>query len=242
MKQVLLVVVCLFVATAALAQQPTRSEYGLPPGSWSIGCGPRLKRGPVVDLYKTGSSVLTGITVRDIWLENRSKQNVAGVKIAWRVYDTSQEKTTLLQAETPKFLAVPLNAGEKRKVSYPVVSFATVYRPLLHGKKQLEGDYRIEVWVSDVRFTDETAEQGFAAFAHVKKVKPKAGAAAAFLDVRRRKGDRRAVHQRLRNQLVGWRRERWRRRVDVDARGGQRRRVTRHVGTGASCRLVRSLG
>jgi hypothetical protein len=135
-----------------------------------------LKRGDVVDLYKTGSSVLTGITVRDIWLENRSKQVVAGVKIAWRVYDTSQKETTLLQGETPKYLAVPLNAGEKRKVSYPVVSFAQVYRPLLHGKMQLEGDYRIEVWVSHVRFTDETAE-GFAAFAHVKKAKSQADAA-----------------------------------------------------------------
>ena len=184
MKQVLLVVVCLFVATEALAQQPARSRYGLPPGPWSIGCGPRLERGTVVDLYKTGSSVLTGITVRDIWLENRSKQVVAGVKIAWRVYDTSQKEATLLHGETPKYLAVPLNAGEKRKVSYPVVSFAKVYRPLLHGKKQLEGDYRIEVWVSDVKFTDETAEQGFAAFAHVKKVNSKADAAAAFVEVK----------------------------------------------------------
>ena len=184
MKQVLLVVVCLFVASEALAQQPARSEYGLPAGSWSIGCGPRLKRGPVVDLYKTGSSVLTGITVRDMWLENRSNHSVAGIKVAWRIYNTSQKETTLLQGETPKFLAVPLNAGEKRKVSYPVVSFARVYRPLLHGKKQLEGDYRIEVWVSDVRFTGETAEEEFAAFAHVKKEKPKAGAAVAFLEVK----------------------------------------------------------
>ena len=92
MKQVLLVVVCLFVATEALAQQPTRSEYGLPLGSWSIGCGPRLERGPVVDLYKTGSSVLTGITVRDIWLENRSNQSVAGIKVAWRIYNTCHQR------------------------------------------------------------------------------------------------------------------------------------------------------
>jgi hypothetical protein len=172
-----MVVVFLFVATEALTQQPARSRYGLPPGSWSVSCGPSLKRGDVVDLYKTGSSVLTGITVRDIWLENRSKQSVAAVKIAWKVYDISQKETTLLQGETPKFLAVSLNPGEKRKVNYPVVSFANVHRPLLHGKMQLEGDYRIEVWVSDVRFTNETAEQGFAAFAHVKKVNSKADAA-----------------------------------------------------------------
>lgn len=182
MKRLLLIVVCLLVATEALAQQPARSNYGLPPGPWSVSCGPRLKqRGPVVDLYKTGSSVSTGITISDIWLENRSKQGVAGVKIAWRIYDTSQNETTLLQGETPKFLAVPLNAGEKRKVSYPVVTFAKVYRSLLRGGRELEGDYRIEVWVSDVRFADdETGKQGPAAFAHVKKPNPKA----AFVEVK----------------------------------------------------------
>lgn len=184
MKQLLLVVVCLVIATEALAQQPAQSNYGLPAGAWSVSCGPRLKqRGPIVDLYKVGSSVLTGITVRDVWLENRSKQNIAGVKIAWKVYDTSQEETPLLHGETPKFLAVPLNAGEKRKVSYPVVSFARIYRPLLHGRSELQGNYRIEVWVSDVRFTDETRQQGLAAFAHVKKLNRKADAAAAFIEV-----------------------------------------------------------
>lgn len=47
MKHLLLVVVCLIVATEALAQQPARSNYGLPPGFWGVSCGPRLKqRGP----------------------------------------------------------------------------------------------------------------------------------------------------------------------------------------------------
>jgi hypothetical protein len=185
MKQLLLVVVCLIIATEALAQQPAPSNYGLPPGPWTVSCGPRLKqRGPKVDLYKVGSSVLTGITVRDVWLENRSKQGVAGVKIAWRVYDTSQEQTTLLEGETPKFLAVSLNAGEKRKVSYPVVSLAKIYRPLLRGKSELQGNYRIETWVSDVRFSDETSQQGLAAFAHVKKLNSKADAAATFVEVK----------------------------------------------------------
>lgn len=185
MKQMLWVVVCLMVATETVAQQPALSKYGLPPGPWSVSCGPRLKqRGPVVDLYKVGSSAVTGITVVDVWLENRSKQGVAGVKIAWRVYDTSQEETTLLQGETPKFLAVPLNAGENRKVSYPVVSFAKIYRPLLRGRNELQENYRIEVWVSDVRFADGTGQQGPAAFAHVKKLNSKADAATPFVEVK----------------------------------------------------------
>lgn len=204
MKQLLLIVVCLIIGTEALAQQPTRSKYSLPPGPWSVSCGPRLKqRGPVVDLYKVGSSVLTGITVADVWLENRSKQGVAGVKIAWRVYDTSQEETTLLQGETPTFLAVPLNAGENRKVSYPVVSFAKIYRPLLRGRRELQENYRIEVWVSDVRFADETGQQELAAFAHANKLNSKAAAAPAFVKV---KSEPAPVEQELgcQNQQCYW--------------------------------------
>ena len=182
MKRLLLIVVCLILATEALAQQPVRSRYGLPAGQWSLGCGPLLRPGSVVDLYKTGSSVLTGITVRDVWLENRSKQGVAGVKVAWRVFDISQKQATLLQGDTPKFLAVSLKPGEKRKVSYPIVSFAKVYRPLLRGKRELEGNFRLEVWVSDVRFTDGTGEQGAIAFAHMKKVNSKTDT--AFVEVK----------------------------------------------------------
>jgi hypothetical protein len=204
MKRLLLIVVCLIVPTQALAQQPTRSKYGLPPGPWTVSCGPRLKqRGPVVDLYKVGSSALTGITVTDVWLENRSKQDVAGVKLAWRVFDTTQQETTLLQGETPEFLAVPLNPGEKRKASYPLVTFAKIYRPLLVGRSELQGDYRIEVWVSDVRFPEDTGEQGRAAFAHVKKANSKAHADAAFVAV---KSEPAPVEQDLgcQNQQCSW--------------------------------------
>jgi len=205
MKQLLLIVVCLTVVTEALAQQPAPSNYGLPPGPWSVSCGPRLKqRGPVVDLYKVGSSVVTGITVVDVWLENRSKQGVAGVKIAWRVYDTSQEETTLLQGETPKFLAVPLNAGENRKVTYPVVSFARIYKPLLRGRNELQENYRIEVWVSDVRFADETGQQVPAAFAHVKKLNSKADAAAAFVEAKSEPASVEQEELGCQNQQCSW--------------------------------------
>lgn len=223
MKHLLLVVVCLIIATEALAQQPARSNYGLPPGPWSVSCGPRLKqRGRIVDLYKVGSSVLTGITVSDVWLENRSKQDVAGVKIAWRVYDTSQEATTLLQGETPGFLAVPLSAGENRKVSYPVVSFAKVYRPLLRGRSELQGNYRIEVWVSDVRLTNETGEEGLAAFAHVKKVNSRTDTAAAFVEVKSEPAPTEDDEFGCQNQQCSW--------------NNQKNCYTCGAGTGGTCK------
>jgi hypothetical protein len=168
----------------ALAQNDQSTIQNLPPGHWLLAILPAKTRGRVVDLSSVSSSVSKGLGVTYFILENRSKQRVAGVKIAWRLFEASRRDTTLLKGETPKFLAVPLIAGERRVVEYPVVSFAEIYRPLLRGKRELEGNYRIELRVSDVRFTDETAEQGSAAFLNVKKVNWKADPAVAFVEVK----------------------------------------------------------
>jgi hypothetical protein len=89
-----------------------------------------------------------------------------------------------LKGETSKFLAVSLTAGERRVVEYPVVSFAKIYRPLVEGKKELEGNFRIELWVSDVRFTDGTSGQSPAAFLKMKKVNWEMDAVVAFVEVK----------------------------------------------------------
>ena len=168
----------------ALAQNNRSTVQNLPPGHWWLAIQPTKTRGRVVDLSSVSSSVSKGLGVTDFILENRSKQRVAGVKIAWRFFEASRRDTTLLKGETRNFLAVSLTAGERRVVEYPVVSFAEIYRPLLHGKRELEGNYRIELWVSDVSFTDETPEQGPAAFLNIKKVNWKADAAVAFVEVK----------------------------------------------------------
>ena len=153
----------------AVAKNDGSTVQNLPPGHWMLGIQPAKTRGRVVDLSSVASSLSEGLGVTDFILENRSKQGVAGVKIGWRLFETSARDVTLLKGETPKFLAVSLTAGERRIVKYPVVSFARIYRPLLHGKKELDGDYRIELWVSDVRFADETRGQKTATSLNVKK-------------------------------------------------------------------------
>ena len=168
----------------AFAQNDQPTVQNLPPGHWLLGIQPAKTRGRVVDLSSVSSSVTRGLGVTDFILENRSKQRVAGVKIAWRLFEATRRGSTLLKGETPKFLAVPLTAGERRTVEYPVVSFAEIYRPLLKGKRDLEGDYRIELWVSEVRFTEETREQEPPAFLNVTKVNWKADAAVAFVEVK----------------------------------------------------------
>lgn len=153
----------------AFAKDDRATVQDLPPGNWMLGIQPAKTRGRVVDLSSVASSLSEGLGVTDLILENRSKQGVAGVKIGWRVFETSARGTTLLKGETPKFLAVSLTAGERRIVKYPVVSFAKIYRPLLHGKRELAGNYKIELWVSDVRYTPEIREQGAATSLNVKK-------------------------------------------------------------------------
>lgn len=153
----------------ALAENDRSTVQDLPPGQWTLGIQPAKKRGRVVDLSSVASSLSEGLGVTDFTVENRSKQGVAGVKIGWRLFETSARETTLLKGETPRFLAVSLTAGKRRIVKYPVVSFGGIYRSLLNGKRELDGNYRIELWVSDVRFIDETRGQGTTASLDVKK-------------------------------------------------------------------------
>lgn len=168
----------------AFAKNERSTVKNLPPGHWMLAILPAKTRGRIVDLSSVSSSVSTGLGVTDFTLENRSKQRVAGVKISWRLFEASRRDTTLLKGETPKFLSVILTAGERRIGEYPVVSFAEIYRPLLQGKRELDGDYRIELWVSDVRFADETSGQRPSPFLNVKKLNWEGHAAAVFVEVK----------------------------------------------------------
>jgi len=132
----------------------------LPPGKWTLACGPDKARGALVDLFKVATDAGKGLTTTDVWLENRTKQVVAGVKISWKLYEKSHPDLTLLNGETPQFIAVTLSPGEKRIVTYPVVSFAKIYGPLLRGN-ELEGRYKIELRVSNIRYDDGAGNNQF---------------------------------------------------------------------------------
>jgi len=98
-----------------------------------------------------GSDASHGIKVTDVWLENRSLQDVSAVKIGWKLYEKANPSRILLSGETPQFLGVNLAAGEKRVATFPVVSFAKIHGPLLRNGR-LEGSYKIELWVTEVLF------------------------------------------------------------------------------------------
>ena len=154
--QLMLTIILMITSSPALAQQSSRSQNDLPEGNWILSCGPSRTRGSVVDLYMVGSDASNGIKVTDVWLENRSSQDVAAVKIGWKLYERSNPSRILMSGETPQFLGVILAAGEKRVATFPVVSFAKIYGPLLRNGR-IEGNYKIELWVTEVLFDGSNA-------------------------------------------------------------------------------------
>jgi hypothetical protein len=146
-----LATVFLIVSAFNLSTWALGTGNDLPSGNWGLSCGPSKTPGAVVDLYAVGTDSSKGFTVTDVWLKNRSTQDVAAVKIGWKLYERSNPQVILLSGETQDFLGVALAPGEKRVVTFPVLSFAKIYRPLLRGGK-LEGRYKIELWVTDIKF------------------------------------------------------------------------------------------
>jgi hypothetical protein len=132
----------------------------LPPGKWSLGYRVSTERGAVVDLFSVSSDAAKGLTVTSFSVQNRSNRNVVAVKVSWVLYEKSKPQTILLQGEMPQFLRVALAPKEKRSVTFPVVSFAQIYHPLLRGGS-VEGNLKIELTVSDVLFEPNVGDQGF---------------------------------------------------------------------------------
>src|ERR1041385_2420659 len=164
-KIIILLTILLIVPFGGASQQrplenaQQQSKPILPPGNWTLACGPRRTPGEVVDLYSVSTDAAKGLTVTEVSLENRSTQEVAAVKIGLKLYERSNRQTVLLSGETPDFLGVALAPGEKRVITFPVLSFSKIYRPLLRGGK-LEGQYKIELWVTDVKFEAPNPDQG----------------------------------------------------------------------------------
>lgn len=143
--------------TSIQSQSQSKTTDTLPPGKWMLAGGTTRKRGSKVDLYKVLTEADKGLTTTEVWLENRTNRGVVAVKIGWRLYERSNPEAGLLNGETPKFIGVPLSPGERRVVTYPVVSFVKIYQPLLRNGR-LEGNYRIELFVTEVLYDDGTLD------------------------------------------------------------------------------------
>lgn len=100
------------------------------PGNWSLACLPTVKPQPVVDAYSVTTDASKGLTITHVGVRNESRREVVAVKLGWRLFLKADPHTNLQEGETP-LLGIPLSAGERRVVEFPVVTASRVLGTML---------------------------------------------------------------------------------------------------------------
>ena len=95
-KRLTILLIVLSIAGTIRGSHQQSNATSLPPGNWTLSCGPSRTRGEVVDLYSVGTDAAKGLTVTEVALENRSNQDVVAVKIGWKESGTSVEILAIL--------------------------------------------------------------------------------------------------------------------------------------------------
>lgn len=156
----LIIFALLIVASSGkenLGQDKTISQVEFPRGEWSVGTHPFLgtdAEGAPVLVTRVTTDARRGIAVTKVGLENQSKENVAAVKLTWRVSTEQAPDKVLLQGQTPYITRDGgLPAGSNLVLRFPVVTFAKIYHPLVRNST-LEGEFRIDISVSEILFED----------------------------------------------------------------------------------------
>jgi hypothetical protein len=135
----------------------------LPPGNWAVRCSAFRAAGyEALPVLVTGvtSDVDRGIEVTGVNVTNRSNQRLTAVRLSWYL-STQDEPASVLRQGRTKVLnlkrAGGIDPGETREITFPVVSFAAIHKPLLRGG-ELNGKYIIQVAASEVRFDDGSSQ------------------------------------------------------------------------------------
>lgn len=126
----------------------------LPKGNWTFSAVPQVGTKYItlpVDVFKVKTNAAQGLTIESVSLFNRSLQNVKEVRLHWYLKEKSQ-KNILAEGDTD-FFNVTLPAGGRVAIDYPIVSFDKLSRNFTKDGA-LTGDFRIEVVVADLNFTN----------------------------------------------------------------------------------------
>lgn len=147
---------CLIPASSnSLGGSKAEPAHQLPSGNWTLST--HAYRGTGYDSLPVGVISVTSNdkgNIVGVGLRNRSAKPVTAVKLRW-VLTNSQDSSVQIQGETDFLeLAGGLPAHAKRKVEFPVFSFARSVRELAKNGA-LSGDFRVDVAVSEVRYEDE---------------------------------------------------------------------------------------
>ncbi len=151
------------LATAALAFRPNRTveidtNSVFPPGDWSFSARPFIGEGyktrPVV--VTSVASEMTNLSVVKVRVNNISSKPVVGIKFGWFLTSDKDRNKILRQGETPLVLIEPVLAVASTCVVKPTIdSFLEINRSLVR-KGRLDGNYRLEVAVTELLFSDRS--------------------------------------------------------------------------------------
>ncbi len=152
----LLVTVAVVFGSSHNFKGQTKSVF--PPGNWNFSAHPFMGEGyktrPVV-VTSVGSEV-TALSVNVVGVRNISSKPVAGIKFGWFLsYDKDRTKV-LRKGETPLVAIQPvLEAGSVRGLKPTIFSFLEIHKSLIK-KGRLDGNYRLEVAVTELLFSDRS--------------------------------------------------------------------------------------
>lgn len=169
----LTVTICVgvFVAGPSVAQT---LETLFPRGSWSLGARPYMNAGYEtlpVRVYSVTSNLNNGGAVTKAGIENRTSQSLTALKLSWYLSTTQNPEVVLRQGQT-RMLNLPesIGAGESRVIVLPIVTFARAYGALVRNGS-LNGDYLIQVAVSEAVFEDGSTQVLLSANGRVRPVR-----------------------------------------------------------------------
>lgn len=138
----------------AWSKASTQKEF--PPGRWGFSAHPYMGEGyesrPVV--VTSVKTELKDLSVTAVRIRNISSKSVAAVKFGWYLFNESNSRFVLQEGESPVIsMEGGLAVGEGRILQLSIVSFGQVSKPLIQGGR-LEGDYRLEIAVTEILFED----------------------------------------------------------------------------------------
>lgn len=168
-----MLVICCFVSVVlgqskAMAQSNTnkvesdkqQAQQTLPRGKWAVSAAPFVGQG-----YNSVPVMLSGVssTINDgrgpmvtgFKMLNLSNKTVNSVRVAWTLKDEKDPNKVLLQGNTPviELSDKQMQSGAYASIAFPVVSFIEIHKPLLVNG-EINGDFEIELYISDIEFAD----------------------------------------------------------------------------------------
>jgi hypothetical protein len=172
-KFCLMLVICCFVTAVlgqpkAMAQNNTdkvesdkqQTQQTLPRGKWAVSAAPFTGQGynSVPVMVSGVSSTISdgrGLSVNGFKMLNLSNKTVNSVTVAWTLKNEKDPNTVLLQGTTPviRLSDKQMQSGAYASIAFPVVSFIEIHKPLLVNG-EINGDFEIELYISDIEFAD----------------------------------------------------------------------------------------